>query len=149
VNWIDPLGLVTQEDINWVARTLYGEFGSYKSIYQEITAWVIRNRLNSGRWGDTYKEVVTARRQFSCFNKKDPNYARVMKPNVKSKAWKRAVANASKVLNAPDSDNPIPDIMFYYSPRSMTSPGGIPTWAVGRETIDIEGINSWHMTLVE
>lgn len=34
---------------------------------------VIRNRLQLGRWGDTYRDVVTADKQFSCWKTTDPN----------------------------------------------------------------------------
>jgi spore germination cell wall hydrolase CwlJ-like protein len=149
VNWIDPYGLLSNEDINWVARTLYGEFSGYKPIYQETAAWVIRNRLDSGKWGDTYEEVVTARKQFSCFRKNDPNYKKVMDPNPKGKRWNRAVESATTVLNAPESANPIPGVMYYYSPRSMTPPGTVPDWAKGRTTIKVKGIYPWHMTLIK
>lgn len=70
---------MTEEDINILARTLYGEArGEYAASGLAAliaVANVIMNRLKKGKqFGKTITEVCLKPQQFSCWNKNDPNY---------------------------------------------------------------------------
>jgi N-acetylmuramoyl-L-alanine amidase len=56
------------------ALTAYGEARNQPVRGLVAVMAVIDNRVRLGRWGTTVAEVVLARRQFSCWNPKDPNY---------------------------------------------------------------------------
>lgn len=132
----------------YVARTLYGEFPRHKKQYLEATAWIIRNRVESKYFPNSYKDVTTDPNQFSSWNKNDPNYKRVSNPNVKDPKYQRALRIARVVLSAPASKNPIPNIYHYYSPRSMVG-GKEPPWAKKGTKVYIKGIKRDHMTFVK
>lgn len=71
---------MTEEDINILARTLYGEArGEYASSGPAALiaiANVILNRLKKGgRFGNTISQVCLKPKQFSCWNENDPNLA--------------------------------------------------------------------------
>ena len=54
-------------DHHALALTLYGESRSGPIEGRVSVASVIRNRLKTGRWGDTYRSVCLAPWQFSCW----------------------------------------------------------------------------------
>lgn len=58
-----------------VALTIYGESRGESMLGKMAVASVIRNRLESGRWGALYATVVLAPKQFSCWTIGDPNLA--------------------------------------------------------------------------
>ncbi len=60
-------------DVNVVALTLWGECRNQPILGQLAVAAVLRNRLNDGRWGGTYKSVCLAKAQFSCWWGDDAN----------------------------------------------------------------------------
>ena len=131
-----------------VARTAAGEFNGMRQPYVEAFAWVVRNRVESGRFPDTYQGVVQQRKQFSSWNVNDPNYGRVTNPATSSAWFQDTLSTIRGVLNAPASQNPIPNVLHYYSPRSMRG-GATPNWAAGAKTVPFKDIKSNYMTLVE
>ena len=54
-------------DHHALALTIWGESRGGPIEGRVSVANVIRNRLNTGRWGDTYRAVVLAPWQFSCW----------------------------------------------------------------------------------
>jgi hypothetical protein len=116
---------------------------------QEYVLWVIRNRVESGRFGKGYQGVVLRPSQFSAFNAwtdpaaKHPDPEKVFALISKQEghvALLSTVYLAEKVLRmprhperqeeslAPDNGLP-PAVMHYYSPVSMKPPGSRPPWA--------------------
>lgn len=71
----------TEADI--LARTIYGEARGESVAGQEAIASVVLNRVafskRKGRywWGNTVAEVCRAPRQFSCWNRDDPNFQKI------------------------------------------------------------------------
>ena len=49
----------------WLAKNIYWEARGEDLFGQLLVGLVTIERLESGKWGDTMKEVVTARKQFS------------------------------------------------------------------------------------
>lgn len=108
-------------DVDYLARTLYGESRGEAKASKTAVAWVIRNRLKSGRWGSSYRSVVTARWQFTSWMQSvDPgNYAAIQNPH--GAAWDECLDVAKTVIAADDKTNPVPDATHYYSPNAQAA----------------------------
>ena len=62
------------EDLDIMAKTMWGESRNQDTSGQIAVASVIKNRAEARRWyGDTPKEVCLKDWQFSCWNEGDPN----------------------------------------------------------------------------
>ena len=123
-------------DVLWLARCAYSE--TKKPHEQELVAWVIRNRVETGYRGQrTYPAVVLDPFQFSAFNpgsSKRSLYANLA-PGSDSEGWQRALEVAHDVYHAPASARPLgATTRHFYSERSMVG-GRVPTWAVGHRPI--------------
>lgn len=74
---------MTDKILDTLARTLWGEARGEPDKGLIAVAWTIRNRVemdlrNDGKpdwWGEGYEMVCLKPKQFSCWNKGDPNYA--------------------------------------------------------------------------
>lgn len=68
------------DDIDVLARTIYGEARGESLSGQEAIASVVLNRVNFAKqrkgywWGNTIFEVCRKAWQFSCWNEKDTNF---------------------------------------------------------------------------
>lgn len=62
----------TEEEIGYIAKTVYGESRGCSKIQQSAVVWCILNRLDNGTWGNTIKKVVTAPSQFHGYSKSFP-----------------------------------------------------------------------------
>ena len=71
---------MNEEEIETLARTIFGEARGENLSGQEAIASVVLNRVKiaqeKGRywWGNSIKEVCLKPWQFSCWNSGDPNY---------------------------------------------------------------------------
>lgn len=66
-------------EIDVLARTLWGEARGEGTIGMQAVACVVMNRIKTGGWwGDTVVQVCQKPYQFSCWNKDDPNYGKVL-----------------------------------------------------------------------
>jgi N-acetylmuramoyl-L-alanine amidase len=81
--------ITTSEDIEILARTIYGEArGEYGRSDGGIAALiavgnVVMNRLKAKTWyGLTIKDICQKPFQFSCWNQQDPNQALITSPQV-------------------------------------------------------------------
>lgn len=72
----------TDQDIDAMVRTLYGEARGEPLEGQQAVAWVIRNRVEWPSaphwWGRTVTAACHCPKQFSCWNSNDPNLIKVM-----------------------------------------------------------------------
>ncbi len=70
--------------IDILARTLWGEARNEGTAGMQAVACVVLNRVNTARefggywWGNTIIEVCHKAYQFSCWNKTDPNYRKLI-----------------------------------------------------------------------
>ena len=98
--------------------TIYGEARNQPDSTKRAIGWIIRNRLKKG-WGESYREIVLKKDQFSCWKKSDPNFYNLQHPGEDGLpdklAWQSCKIIAEEVHNAPDKDNPIPDVCHYFS----------------------------------
>lgn len=60
-------------DREYIGLTLYGEARGESLEGKVAVANVLKNRVQSGRWGKNYEAVTLAPKQFSCWNGNDPN----------------------------------------------------------------------------
>jgi len=66
-------------EVDVLARTIWGEARGEGSVGMQAVACVILNRVRRGGWwGDSIVSVSQKPYQFSCWNKDDPNYRRVL-----------------------------------------------------------------------
>ena len=103
----------------YVARTVYGEARGQNFESKIAVAWIIRNRLNRRIWGDTYKAVVTASLQFTCWSEKHDPQGYIEIHNPKGDAWKESRKAALKVMLAREEENVFPEAILYYSPKGQ------------------------------
>lgn len=134
----DPEGSVTEriremplreaDEVLWLARCIYSE--TSRPHEQRLVAWVVRNRVETGFRGTTYREAVLNPAQFSAFNRPSPRRRYILNLGLDSpsRAWKRALEIAYEVYTGSPDDRPFPiTTRHFYSPVSM-SPDRPPAW---------------------
>ncbi len=124
-----------QDEVVWLARCIYSE--SDRGHEQQLVAWIVRNRAETDYRGTTYREVILEPRQFSAFNEPSihRNHILSLTPHSLSKAWRRALAIALEVYQAPASKRPFSiTTRHFYSPVSMKG-GRTPQWAKNVEPL--------------
>ena len=124
------------DDVLWLARCIYSE--TKQGHEQELVAWVIRNRVETGYRGQTeYQAVVLDPYQFSAFNPGNPKRRLYtsLAPSADSPAFVRALQVAHAVYHAPASDRPFPEnTRHFYSERSMVG-SQAPDWSEGERPV--------------
>ena len=116
----------------WLARCIFSE--TKRPEEQELVAWVIRNRVETGYRGQhSYRDVVLDPYQFSAFNPgtRTRLFYSKLGPYSKTPGWRRAMALAYSVRHADSTFRPFPHkTRHFYSERSMVG-GAEPDWAKG------------------
>lgn len=106
-------------ELMYLARTIYGEARGQNYASKVSVAWIIRNRLETERWGKTYRSVVTARLQFTCWSQSiDPHGYKAIH-NPQGVAWEDCKRAAQEVMSATASENVLPGALYYYSPTAQ------------------------------
>jgi hypothetical protein len=129
-----------------LARALFGEARStlVPDKARIAIGWVIKNRVESKRWPDSYWEVITEPAQFSSFNTDDPNRPYVENPlhtdnKIDKEAWEHAYKIAGKIINSEVLD-PTQGSNHYYDDSIS-----IPDWAENQKpTLTISYINEYE-----
>jgi len=125
-----PIELGNSEaEILWFARAVYSE--TKIADEQVLVAWVIRNRVESERYPDSYKEVVLDPNQFSGLSPRDENYGLNISRSYTSQGlgWETALSAAEGVYYSDGVLRPIgSNVYHFYSPMAVRN---IPEWAVG------------------
>lgn len=62
----------TDEEVSYIAKTVWGEARGCTKIQQSAVVWCILNRLEDGYWGNTIKKVVTYEGQFHGYSNSFP-----------------------------------------------------------------------------
>ncbi|MDX1548438.1 MAG: cell wall hydrolase [Rhodothermales bacterium] len=116
----------------WLARCIFSE--TKRPEEQELVAWVIRNRVDTGYRGQhTYRDVVLDPYQFSAFNPGTRTRLRYLAlgPDAQVPGWRRALAIAYAVRHADAARRPFSGTTrHFYSERSMVG-ASHPAWAAG------------------
>ena len=113
------------EQIDYMARTAWGEARGEGSKGMQAVINVIMNRVKiGGWWGATPKEVCTKKSQFSVWNKSDPNYQKMLDVDDSDKNFVIAknLATLAYAGNLPDITNGATN---YLALGSLSS---VPSW---------------------
>src|SRR5690554_1214590 len=134
---------ITEEELaietDYLAKTIYGEARGENYESKLAVGWVIRNRVESKYYPDTYEEVITQRKQFSCWD--DHNYNAMQ--NATGKSWEDSKKAAEVVVSSDSSENPLSGITHYYSPNAMNPPGSRPNWSNPDREITLENVEGF------
>lgn len=124
-------------DLDWLALCLVTESNRPKEW--SAIAQVIENRRETGRWGDSYMSVVTAKRQFSAFNGRSATALSF--DLMTSHESPIVLMHAAVFVTENEPGAPLSDpsqtwtlvisaaTLHYYSPISMKPSGSKPAWA--------------------
>lgn len=116
-----------REDLDALARTLFGEARGEPLEGLYAVAWVIQNRYKrGGRFGLTIADVCKKPLQFSCWNPDDPNYPELLAANLEQPAFLRCYGAACLVLSRAVPD-PTGGADHYFASSMAVS----PSWASG------------------
>lgn len=130
----------------WLARAVYSE--TKLPHEQELVAWVIRNRVESGFRGKTsYQSVVLDPYQFSAFNPGSPkrSFLLHLTPDTELSGWQQALWVAHYVRHADPAYRPFSvETRHFYSEQSMNGQS-IPYWADRYRFVS----PGWNFTLNE
>lgn len=114
----------------WLARCIYSE--TKKPEEQELVAWVVRNRVDTGYRGTrTYQGAVLDPYQFSAFNPDNPrrHHYLGLDRGTKAPGWQRALRIAYEVRHLPPQARPFSiKTRHFFSERSMPAQRH-PNWA--------------------
>src|SRR5262245_30553503 len=102
-------------DHGLMVRTVLGEAAGEDDEGQAAVAAVIRNRLNSGRYGKSVEDVVLAKNQFEPWNT-DSGRARMLGVPTASPTYQRAAAAVDRVMGGYD---PTKGATHFYAPQAQ------------------------------
>lgn len=118
---------MTPDDLDVMARTIWGEARGQDLGGKIGVAWVIKNRAdNPGWWGKGVADVCKQPWQFSCWNENDPNRQKLIGVTPQNEMFRDCLMVAAAVLtrNFPD---PTHGANHYHAK------GVSPDWAQGEE----------------
>ncbi len=131
-----------RSEVLWLARAIYSE--TKQPQEQELVAWVIRNRLETGYRGKTsYRSVVLDPLQFSAFNpgSRVRKYYSSLQENSRATGWNAAIGIARRVATASPEARPFsPTTRHFYSERSMVG-RKMPAWAVNKMPVKLPQVD--------
>lgn len=111
-----------------LALACWREARGESSHGKRLVCATIRNRVEDGRWPNTYSGVILQPLQFSSFNPNDPNAVKF--PSETDASWASCVAAADAIL---DADVP-PTIANHYCVRTL-----YPKWRDDTKLVASEG----------
>ena len=124
--------------VDVLARTLWGEARSEGSIGMQAVACVIVNRVNYAKghdgywWGNTIVQVCQKPYQFSCWNKDDPNYRKLLQVDDSDLYFVTARRIARRAVLATLSDPTDGSTHYHVS-------GIYPYWTKGEKPVAVIG----------
>ena len=125
-------------EIDTLARTIYGEARGEGTIGMQAVACVVLNRVEHSEaragywWGNTVIEVCQKPYQFSCWNKNDPNYQKLLEVDARDLHFATALRIARRAL-AGLLDDPTGNATHYHAQ------GITPHWADGEHPVAVIG----------
>jgi N-acetylmuramoyl-L-alanine amidase len=121
-----------------LARTLWGEARGEGSIGMTAVACVVMNRLAIARpkasywWGNSIIQICQKPFQFSCWNKDDPNFRKLLAVDATDLQFATALRLARRAICGilPDSTH---SATYYHAA------GETPYWAVNQKPVAVIG----------
>lgn len=121
----------------WLARCIYSE--SKREKEQELVAWVVRNRVETGYRGrKSYRSTILDPYQFSAFNPdtRTRDFYSSLGPHAHYPGWQKALRIAYEVRHADPEFRPFSTLTrHFYSEQSMLAGMLEPNWADGFRTV--------------
>lgn len=128
-------GLIEFADLDIMARTVWGEARGESREGKLAVAWVIMNRQMAGKWyaGEYISQTCQKARQFSCWNREDPNRALLTKLALRDSTFRECVWAAAAALAGAEPD-PTNGATHYHTAavRPEWAVGQTPTCTIGR-----------------
>lgn len=130
-------GQVSQQ-VDIVARTIWGEARGEGATGMQAVANVIINRANNpGWWGRNIIDVCLAPKQFSAWNRDDPNYAKVQSVTAENPSFKTALDIAARAVAGT-----LPDITGGATSYHTTAIN--PYWADDGKLLTVIGAHKFY-----
>jgi spore germination cell wall hydrolase CwlJ-like protein len=129
----DSAGFQSALNIDVLARTMWGEARGEGSAGMQAVANVVINRTEiGGWWGNSIIEVCQKPFQFSCWNKDDPNFGKVLSVERDDLYFATAMRIAQRALygHLPDITN---------RADHYHAAGILPYWAKGEKPVTVLG----------
>lgn len=120
------------EDVDTVARTVFGESRGESFNGKIAVANVVKNRWLDKRWPDTLAGVCTQKWQFSCWNENDPNRNKLLAVDLGNDVFRECYLAALLVLCEHTDDNTSGS--NHYHTDTVNPPwshGELPVCAIG------------------
>ena len=119
------------KSIEVLAKTIYGEARGELSKYGMNSLIAIGNVVinRCKKSGKTVEGECMKPRQFSCWNKNDPNYNIIQNIDVGDKIYKICLDIADKIINGTQAD--VTNGADHYYSKTINS----PYWAKGKKKI--------------
>jgi hypothetical protein len=123
------MSLVGKEDRDYIIRTIVFEASGEVEVGKAAVAHVILNRLRTGRWGDTVKDVVTHPWQFEPWMTKKRQIQNLSPADPR---YRDAARIADEVLSGASPD-PTAGATHFLNPTIVRERRGgtLPGWAQG------------------
>jgi len=123
------MSLVGPEDRDYIIRTIVFEASGEEEVGKAAVAHVILNRLRTGRWGDTVKDVVTHPWQFEPWMTKKQQ---IQNLSSRDPRYRDAARIADGVLSGARPD-PTAGATHFLNPIIVRErrDGTLPAWAQG------------------
>lgn len=125
--------LKLDNDLDTLARTLWGEARGEGLRGMEAVAAVIMNRVRDPRrWGKTASQVSLQPKQFSAWNARDPNRPLMLRVSKSNKQFAQALEIAERAL-AGNLEDPTGGANHFHTHRvhPVWSRGKTPTAVIG------------------
>ena len=109
----------TLNNVEVLARTLWGEGRNLPDYELEKITLVILNRVQSRKYPDNIKDVCLQRWQFSCWNglykdyQKGSNTAKVLNASLNDDDYRRCITIAHNVISNYPHNNDLPGVLHY------------------------------------
>ena len=134
---------MTENDLQILARTLFGEARGEGDEGLEAVACVIINRFKAKKWFTGYEmlngkkvpsmaQTCLKKAQFSCWNKNDPNYKLLCQKTITAYGFQKCLQVAHKALTGQLTDF-TNGALFYHTKQIK------PQWAVGKTPCYVAG----------
>lgn len=133
-------------EIDTLARTIWGEARGEGSLGMQAVACVVMNRLAVSRdmggfwWGRSVIDICQKPYQFSCWNRNDPNYRKLLHVDCRDRFFACALAMAQQVIAGRISD-PTHEATHYHTA------GIFPFWSRAQEPIAVIGKHIFYRIL--
>lgn len=130
---------IDKSEILWLARVIYSE--TKRPHEQELVAWVVRNRVETGYRGkNTYRDVVLDRYQFSAFNPntRTRSHYTSLDWNSTAPGFPRAIAIAATVATTNREACPFSETTRHFFSRRSMRGGATPAWAMNMRPVTLD-----------